>query len=209
MSMLIAHSTARRASGKTGQISITVLDECWFLLDSPVLAPDVVQLFRTARKRNASVWGISQTPEDFVGTQAKPRLHGAGIIKNASTKIIGKQAGDMTALRDHLHLNETALGQIKHLSVPNKGRSADALIAIGEKAETTHTIRLVPGPVDYWITTTYPRERMYRKWWMGRHTDKSLIGAYRELAAEFPYGLADEDPLPVEISGEVMRSMAQ
>ncbi|HEX5434174.1 MAG TPA: hypothetical protein VFY05_08050, partial [Candidatus Angelobacter sp.] len=57
MSLLIAHATAQRASGKTGQPSITVLDECWFLLDSPVLAPEVVQLFRTARKRNASVWG--------------------------------------------------------------------------------------------------------------------------------------------------------
>jgi len=56
MSLLIAHSTAQRAAGKAGRRSITVLDECWFLLDSPVLAPEVVQLFRTARKRNASVW---------------------------------------------------------------------------------------------------------------------------------------------------------
>jgi hypothetical protein len=61
MSLLIANATAQRAAGKSGRRSITVLDECWFLLDSPVLAPEVVQLFRTARKRNASVWGISQT----------------------------------------------------------------------------------------------------------------------------------------------------
>ena len=52
---------------EAGSISITVLDECWALLDSPVLAPEVVQLFRTARKRNSSVWAISQTLEDFVG----------------------------------------------------------------------------------------------------------------------------------------------
>ena len=68
-------------------------------------------MFRTARKRNASVWGISQTAEDFVGTEASPRVHGAGIVKNASTKIIGQQPGDMRTLRDHLHLNETALNQ--------------------------------------------------------------------------------------------------
>src|SRR5437588_347633 len=79
MSMLIAHATAQRASGKNGQPSNTVLDECWFLLDSPVLAPEVVQLFRTARKRNASVWGISQTVEDFVGTEFHPREHGPAI----------------------------------------------------------------------------------------------------------------------------------
>lgn len=209
MSLLIAHATAQRASGKTSQRSITVLDECWFLLDSPVLAPEVVQLFRTARKRNASVWGISQTAEDFVGSESKPRVHGAGIVKNSTTKIVGRQPGDMTALREHLHLNETALNQIKHFSAPRKGRYADALIAIGEKAEMTHTIRLVPTPADYWITTTYPRERMYRAWWIGRRKNKPLIEAYQELAQQFPFGLADEEALPEEISGEVMRGVSK
>jgi len=105
---------------------------------------------------------MSQTAEDFVGTESKPRPHGAGIVKNSTTKIIGQQPGDMTALRDHLHLNETALNQIKHFSAPIKGKSADALIVIGEKADTTHTIRMSPTTVDYWIMTTYARERVYR-----------------------------------------------
>src|ERR1700704_4266146 len=39
MSMLIANAMAERASGRSGQPRITVLDECWSLLDSPVLAP--------------------------------------------------------------------------------------------------------------------------------------------------------------------------
>jgi len=38
MSMLIANAMAERASGWSGQISMTVLDECWALLDSLVLA---------------------------------------------------------------------------------------------------------------------------------------------------------------------------
>lgn len=205
MSLLIAHATAQRASGKTGQPSITVLDECWFLLDSTVLAPEVVQLFRTARKRNASVWGISQTAEDFVGSASKPRAHGAGIVKNSSTKIVGQQPGDMTALREHLHLNETALNQIKHFSAPRKGRSADALIVIGEKAETTHTIRMIPTPIDYWITTTYARERIYRAWWLSQHKDRPQIEAYQELARAFPFGLTDVDSLPEEQSGAVIQ----
>jgi hypothetical protein len=206
MSLLIAHATSRRASGKAGRRSITVLDECWFLLDSAVLAPEVVQLFRTARKRNASVWGISQTAEDFVGTDSNPRIHGAGIVKNSTTKIIGQQPGDMTALREHLHLNETALNQIKHFSAPIKGKRSDALIAIGEKAETTHTIRMSPTPVDYWIMTTYARERVYRSWWLGQNKPSSPMEAYRELAERFPEGLADVDPLPEEISGAVARA---
>jgi hypothetical protein len=207
MSLLIAHATAHRASGKAGRRSITVLDECWFLLDSPVLAPEVVQLFRTARKRNASVWGISQTAEDFVGTESNPRIHGAGIVKNSTTKIVGQQPGDMTAIREHLHLNETALNQIKHFSAPIKGKSADALIVIGEKAETTHTIRMSPTPVEYWIVTTYARERLYRTWWLQRRKGVPLIEAYIQLADRFPFGLADVDPLPEEISGEVSKGV--
>jgi len=209
MSLLIAHATARRASGKDGRRSITVLDECWFLLDSPVLAPEVVQLFRTARKRNASVWGISQTAEDFVGTESKPRVHGAGIVKNTTTKIIGQQPGDMTALREHLHLNDTALNQIKHFSAPSKGKSADALIVIGEKAETTHTIRMSPTPVDYWIATTYARERLYRSWWMQQHSGKPLMDTYRDLADRFPFGLADLEMLPEEFSGQVAKGVVR
>ena len=197
MSLLIAHTATYRASGITGQPSIVLLDECWALLESPILASVVVQLFRTARKRNASVWGISQTPEDFVGTPDKPNEHGAGIVKNATTKIIGKQPGDMTALREHVHLNETALNQIKTFAHPKKGHSAEFLIAIGEKAESTHAIRIVPSPVDYWITTTYARERAFRKWWLHQHQQLPLIQAYEELAAQYPRGLAELAPLPV------------
>jgi hypothetical protein len=207
MSLLIAHATVERASGKAGRRSITVLDECWALLRSPVLAPVVVQLYRTARKRNGGIWGISQTAEDFVGSAADPIAHGAGILKNCTTKIIGQQPGDTTALRQHLHLNDTALNQIKHFSAPTKGRSSDALLVIGEKAETTHTIRIAPTAVDYWVMTTYPRERLYRAWWLDQHKDVPLLDAYKELATAFPAGLADMDQLPEEMSGEVVRGV--
>src|SRR5579875_1072010 len=203
MSMLIANAVASRASGQTGQPSITVLDECWFLLDSPTLAPEVVQLFRTARKRNSSVWGISQTVEDFVGTEFQPREHGPGILKNTSTKIIGQQPGDMTPLVNHLYLNPVALNEVKRFSAPRKGESADALLVLGEKAETTQTIRIVPTAVDYWICTTFPRERRYRTWVLKKFTDQSPVETYRELARKFPHGLAEVPPLPEEISGAV------
>ncbi len=203
MSMLIANAVASRAGGKTGQPSITVLDECWFLLDSPTLAPEVVQLFRTARKRNASVWGISQTVEDFVGTEFQPREHGPGILKNASTKIIGQQPGDMTPLINHLYLNPVALNEVKRFSAPRKGESADALLVLGEKAETTQTIRIAPTAVDYWVCTTFPRERRYRAWVLKKLADRPLLERYQELARKFPRGLAEVPPLPEEISGAV------
>lgn len=203
MSMLIAHAMAERASGRSGQPSVTVLDECWSLLDSPTLAPEVVQLFRTARKRNSSVWGISQTLEDFVGTSMQPRPHGPGIVKNANTKLIGQQPGDLSTIQNQLHLNEVALGAIKRFSSPQKGRYAEMLLVIGEKSETTQAVRLVPTPIDYWICTTYPRERIYRAWFLGKHQDRPLFESYGELAGMFPQGLAGVAQLPEESSGEV------
>src|SRR5215467_3125047 len=203
MSMLIANAMAERASGKSGQMSINVLDECWALLDSPVLAPEVVQLFRTARKRNSSVWAISQTLEDFVGTEKQPRVHGPGIVTNSTTKIIGQQRGDLTALTNHLYLNDVVLREIKGLAPPSKGRSAEAVLALGERAETTQVIRLVPTPVDYWICTTFQRERMYRAYFLARNSEKPLVESYRDLARVFPKGLAELSELPEEASGAV------
>ena len=203
MSMLIANAMAERASGRSGQPSVTVLDECWSLLDSPVLAPEVVQLFRTARKRNSSVWGISQTLEDFVGTATQPRPHGPGIVKNSHTKLIGQQPGDLSVLENQLHLNEVTLSAIKRFSSPLKGRYAEMLLVIGEKSETTQTVRLVPTAVDYWICTTYPRERAYRAWQLRQDRDQSLLECHQELARKFPQGLAGLPQLPEELSGAV------
>jgi len=209
MSMLVASAMASRATGKTGRPSITVLDECWFLLDSPALAPEVVQLFRTARKRNSSVWGISQTVEDFVGTESQPRPHGPGILKNASTKIIGQQPGDASVLVNHLGLNPVAVGQVKEFGAPRKGRSADVLLVIGEKAETTQTIRIVPTPLSYWICTTFPRERKYRTWFLNKSVSRSLLECYQDLAQRFPQGLAEVTPLPEELSGTVAATASE
>lgn len=205
MSMLIAQSMSERASGRSGQPSITVLDECWALLESPVLADCVVQLFRTARKRGASVWGISQTLEDFVGTRQRPKEHGAGILRNTSVKVIGQQPGDVSPLVEHLSLNEVALNEIKRFSSPRKGKSAEALLVLGEKSETTQTVRLVPTPVEYWVATTYPRERAYRNYFLTvpRNHGRPLIDLYTELGQRFPVGLASEDVLPEEASGAV------
>lgn len=211
MSMLIAQAMSERASGKSGEPSITVLDECWSLLESPVLADCVVQLFRTARKRGASVWGISQTLEDFVGTKHRPKEHGPGILRNASVKVIGQQPGDVSPLVEHLGLNEVALSEIKRFSTPRKGRSAEVLLVLGEKSETTQTVRLVPTPVDYWVATTYPRERAYRAYCLRleRNRERSLIDVYRELGERFPHGLADVDILPEEASGAVQQASAR
>jgi hypothetical protein len=96
-----------------------------------------------------------------------------------------------------------ALDEIKHFGAPRKGRSAEVLLVIGEKAETTQTIRLVPTPVEYWVCTTFPRERIYRTYCFTRNPTRPPLEVYEELAQRFPNGLADVPPLQEELSGAV------
>jgi len=80
---------------------------------------------------------------------------------------------------------------------------------VGEKAETTQTIRIVPTPLDYWVCTTYPRERRYRSWFLAMNNRRPQLESYQELAKRFPQGLADVAPLPEELSGEVNAVFAE
>ena len=82
---------------------------------------------------------------------------------------------------NHLNLNPVAVNQVKGFGAPRKGRSAEVLLVIGEKAETTQTIRIVPTPLSYWICTTFPRERKYRAWFLKKHEGKPLLQCYQEL----------------------------
>ena len=104
---------------------------------------------------------------------------------------------------NHLFLNDVAISEVKRFSSPRKGRNAEALLVIGEKAETTQTIRIVPTPVEYWVCTTFPRERAYRKWWLQKQSGRPLMEVYQDLASRFPQGLAEAEQLPEEASGAV------
>jgi hypothetical protein len=64
-------------------------------------------------------------------------------------------------------------------------------------------IRLVPTSIDYWICTTFQRERMYRTYFLAKNSGKPLFESYRELARLFPKGLAELSELPEEASGAV------
>ena len=204
MSLLIAYATTKRAQGKGNKRSITVLDECWALLQSRSLAPVVVQLFRTARKRNACVWGLSQAVEDFTGTPDRPNEFGGAILTTTATKMIGRQKGNIDVLRQFVHLNETAIHRVKHLGMTEKGKKSEFLLVIGEKAETTHSLYIIPTPIEYWLLTTFPRERWYRQYWLAMNAHLPLVEGYETLAAKFPQGLSALDELPEERSGEVM-----
>ena len=204
MSLLIAYTTTMRAGG--GKRCITVLDECWLLLESASLRDTVVQLFRTARKRDACVWGISQAVEDFTGTPDKPNPIGGAILTTTALRLIGRQKGNMEVLSEFLHLSPAAIEKIKSMGMTEKGKQSEFLICVGERSETTHSLYIQLMPVEYWLATSFPRERKYRAWWLRTHPD--FHAAIRELAFKFPQGLAALPELPEERSGEVESDFA-
>jgi len=101
--------------------------------------PEVVPAFPHGAQRNSSVWGISQALEDFVGTYSQPRPHGPGIVKNANTKLIGQQPGDLSTIETQLHLNDVALSAIKRFQLTPKGQ------VCGDAGSSRREVRNDPG----------------------------------------------------------------
>jgi hypothetical protein len=87
--------------------------------------------------------------------------------------------------------------------IPTALRTRSIAQHLRSQLNSIQVIRLVPTPVDYWICTTFQRERMCRNYFLNRDPEKSLFESYRELARLFPKGLADFPELPEEASGAV------
>jgi hypothetical protein len=71
---------------------------------------------------------------------------------------------------------------------------------IGEKAETTFSFEVITTPLEYWLMTTYSRDKDLRKYWLrGEYTVEERQFRYALLAAKYPHGTAGLETLPEEI----------
>ena len=206
MSLLIAYATTNRAAGEAGRRSIVILDECWSLLDSPQLCDTVEQLFRTARKRNACVWGVSQSVEDFTGTPDNPKRVGAAILSTTATRFIGRQKGNQKVLEHFLHFNPVVCNAVKSIGMTEKGKQSQFLLAVGDNPETTQLVYVRITPFEYWTMTTMPREKTYRDYWQRLHPENSMFEHLHALAEKYPQGISSLPELPEECSGAVYQS---
>jgi hypothetical protein len=111
------------------------------------------------------VWGISQAVEDFTGTPDKPNAIGGAILTTTAIRLIGRQKGNIDVLSEFLHLSPAAVERIKNLGMTDKGKRSEFLISIGEDSASTHSLYIELTPTEYWLATSFPRERQYRTWW--------------------------------------------
>jgi len=104
MSLLIAYATTKRAEGGGGARCMTILDECWALLQSPSL----VRWSSSSSALHASVTlacGHQPGGGGFHRTPDKPNRIGAAILTTTAIRLIGRQKGNVEVLSEFLHLS--------------------------------------------------------------------------------------------------------
>ncbi len=169
--------------------TIAVFDEVWAMLADPVLGTQILNAFRTARKRYGSIIAASQGIEDFVGTAESPHTVGLAILQNTEAKFICAQLGELSRLRDVLHLSEPAVEAVKELrNVP--GHFAESYLLVANQPETSTVIQLTATPFDYWATTSNPLETDFREKFAKEHPELSALEAIYRLGLAHPQGLA-------------------
>ena len=187
----IDQQIGRKDSTGTLRPTIAVFDEVWAMLADPVLGTQILNAFRTARKRYGSIIAASQGIEDFVGTAESPHTVGLAILQNTEAKFICAQLGEISRLGEVLHLSEPALEAVKELrNVP--GHFAESYLLVANQPESSTVIQLTATPFDYWATTSHPIETDFRDKFAKEHTELSALEVIYRLGMAHPKGIASE-----------------
>jgi TraG P-loop domain len=185
----IDQQIGRKDSGGNLRPTIAVFDEVWAMLADPVLGAQILNAFRTARKRYGSIIAASQGIEDFVGTAESPHTVGLAILQNTEAKFICAQLGELSRLCDVLHLSEPAVEAVKELrNVP--GHFAESYMLVANQPESSTVIQLTATPFDYWASTSNPLETEFRQKFAQDHPELSALEVIYRLGMAHPKGLA-------------------
>jgi type IV secretory pathway VirB4 component len=185
----IDQQIGRKDSNGKLRPTIAVFDEVWAMLADPVLGTQILNAFRTARKRHGSIIAASQGIEDFVGTAESPHSVGLAILQNTEAKFLCAQLGDLSRLLEVLHLSEPALEAVKELRNV-RGHFAESYLFIANQPESSTVIQLTATPFDYWATTSQPLEMEFRQKFAKEHSELSMLEVIYKLGLEYPHGLA-------------------
>jgi hypothetical protein len=96
--------------------------------------------------------------------------------------------GELSRLREVLHLSEPALEAVKELrNVP--GHFAESYLLAANQPESSTVIQLTATPFDYWATTSNPVEMAFRERLTKEHPELSTLEAIYRLGLAHPQGL--------------------
>lgn len=178
--------------------TIAVFDEVWAMLADPLLGAQILNAFRTARKRYGSIIAASQGIEDLVGSAESPHTVGLAILQNTEAKFICAQLGELSRLRDVLHLSEPAVEAVKELrNVP--GHFAESYLLVANQPESSTVMQLTATPFDYWASTSSPVETDFRQKFAKEHPELSALEVIYRLGVAHPKGLTSSSAKRKEV----------
>jgi Cdc6-like AAA superfamily ATPase len=192
--MQILASLIRHQVANVNGPKIILFDEVWKHLTDPTAAGVLDELYRTARKRFASVISISQELEDFLNPLVK-----TSIVKNSETRFILQTIEELPLLEQVFKLNPNELELIKGMTM-RRGLYSEVFTMIGE----SHSVlRVEATPWIYWMCTTHPPDLELERALKARKPGLSTLERIRWLAARHPEGVS------AEALGECLGSLEQ
>ncbi|MDD5688532.1 MAG: ATP-binding protein [Elusimicrobia bacterium] len=140
-----------------------VIDEGWKFFNDEVGSLLIQNLYRTARKFNAGILSISQSPVDFLSTKAAN-----AIISNSFIKYILRLKTGFDLLTQ-FELNQQEIEKVKNLR-SESGKYKEVFLKFSEH---NRVIKIHPSKLDYWICTTDPNDTMTENIMREKHPDWS------------------------------------
>lgn len=153
--MSIMSNVQQMASNYPKQSKILLLDEAWALLNTEAGAKFVTEAYRTYRKLNVGILGISQEVADWTGG------HLRGIVSNVSTYFILSQAnaGTLESAAEIVGINPVEVDIVGRLR-KEKGKYSQALMV--QKCQSGKFSTVIINrttPLQYALMTTDGKDR--------------------------------------------------
>ena len=181
--LLITDLIWQRITKDLSRKKIVVLDEVWSLLKFPQAASFIVELYRRFRRYNAAAYAVTQSLQDFQTEEAR------GILQNTTYHYLLRLPTEDDLVQKLLNLSDRAMNTFRTLS-SKKGSYSEAMTWIRqEDGLEGGVVVLRPSPFEYWAYTTNAQDMALREAVIKKHGDE-LLPALRELAREFPQGVA-------------------
>ena len=134
---------------------------------------------RTFRKTGSGITFITQGVEEIVKSPI-----GSAIMNNTAMKVVMSQKGDLRPLETALKLNPREVSLIQSLE-QRKGVFSEAFLIEGDHRQI---IRIYPGPLEYWISTSDSKDNKYLA--ELKESGLELPDAIKKAANEFPFGVS-------------------
>jgi conjugal transfer ATP-binding protein TraC len=183
--MSIMNQVRQMAMNYPNDPKILLMDEAWFLLEDNASAKFVEECFRTFRKLNVSIIGVSQGIREWLVND-----NAAAILLNVSTYLILNQTNpkaveDAKALLDLTDAECQIIGNLKKV----KGDYAQALMFQKFEGGNFSTVVLNrTTPLQNAIMTTHPKDKQKIEE-IRRELGLTALEARLEFSRQFPRGM--------------------